>query len=899
MKILNIELNNLNSLRGIWKINLSDKIYEANGIFAVTGPTGAGKTTIFDAVTLALYGCTPRLGKITKASNEIMSRHTNECYAKVIFEVGGKKYLSCWEQHRGGKNKALQEAKHYISNAETGEIFSDKISDTADKVCEITGLDFKRFRQAVMLEQGGFDAFLKAGKNDRAQILELLTGTEIYGKISKLVFERCKDEGQKLSDIKFKRDNIKHDDDEFQNDEEITEALKNFNEKLEATHKNLNDTRKNLEWRKGIQKLENELKEIFYEIQQLAKRSEILEPDLRRLETALKASELAVDFSTLKTRRENCRKIHGRVESLRESIVNCEKKIFDIETLEIPDIKNKIQYTKKNLSPDESPEIFCSMLKERMNAYTKIAKKKNEIEKAKKQTMEIFRQASENLKISEEKQKSAYYNYEAARKKADEFSNMRIEAILEIERNNLKPGMPCPVCGSTEHPKIIHFGEKISGDVMRFDAPLKKAQTEANAASKALEEANRDLQNLKSIESETRAKQENYIREFNDLSGEWSASRAEIENLLRKIGIMTDSSTKLGQIKSAVDSWLLNFQNLEKNLEEKNKKLENFKITLAANKENFSKENSEYEISKSELQELEKNFAEKLREKNFENEKIFSDSILDEKEIKKINLRKQELENYKNKLQALKDDREKKLAQANLNFLTPKTGDELEAELKELEKSVSEFNRKIFELDSKREKLKKIQREVAKLDKEYKEQEKIFSDWSALSQIIGQASGDKFRIFAQRVTLEKMIELANVQLEKMYGRYVLTARPDDSQGLELSVIDREQANEIRPTKNLSGGERFIVSLALALGLSQISANKTRIDSLFLDEGFGSLDEEALNTALEALSELHRSGRMIGIISHVQSLRERISAKIEVVPVNEGVSIMKGFGVERG
>ena len=343
----------------------------------------------------------------------------------------------------------------------------------------------------------------------------------------------------------------------------------------------------------------------------------------------------------------------------------------------------------------------------------------------------------------------------------------------------------------------------------------------------------------------------------------------------------------------------MNFQNLEKNLEEKNKKLENFKITLAANKENFSKENSEYEISKSELQELEKNFAEKLREKNFENEKIFSDSILDEKEIKKINLRKQELENDKNKLQALKDDREKKLAQANLNFLTPKTGDELEAELKELEKSVSEFNRKIFELDSKREKLKKIQREVAKLDKEYKEQEKIFSDWSALSQIIGQASGDKFRIFAQRVTLEKMIELANVQLEKMYGRYVLTARPDDSQGLELSVIDREQANEIRPTKNLSGGERFIVSLALALGLSQISANKTRIDSLFLDEGFGSLDEEALNTALEALSELHRSGRMIGIISHVQSLRERISAKIEVVPVNEGVSIMKGFGVERG
>ena len=143
-----------------------------------------------------------------------------------------------------------------------------------------------------------------------------------------------------------------------------------------------------------------------------------------------------------------------------------------------------------------------------------------------------------------------------------------------------------------------------------------------------------------------------------------------------------------------------------------------------------------------------------------------------------------------------------------------------------------------------------------------------------------------------------MVDLANEQLEKMNGRYILVSRPDSDE-LDLSVIDNEQAGEIRPTENLSGGERFIISLALALGLSGLSGKKSRIESLFLDEGFGSLDEEALNTALEALGELHRTGRTIGIISHVAALRERITAQIEVIHKSDGVSIIKGPGVCKG
>ena len=250
MKILKIELENLNSLRGRWTINLSDEIYESNGIFAITGPTGAGKTTIFDAVCLALYGQTPRLGKIS-GQNEIMSRRTKECYAKVTFEIDGKKYLSHWEQHQTGKNNKLQSPIHRLSYVDTGTFITGSNNETQAKIQELTGLDFKRFRQAVMLEQGGFDAFLKANKNDRAEILELLTGTEIYSEISKSVYERKKEEERKLEDIKFQRENKKPNDD-FQSENEISDAIEEAKKNLEQAINEQNDAKLGLEWLKNI-----------------------------------------------------------------------------------------------------------------------------------------------------------------------------------------------------------------------------------------------------------------------------------------------------------------------------------------------------------------------------------------------------------------------------------------------------------------------------------------------------------------------------------------------------------------------------------------------------------------------------------------------------------------------
>ncbi|VFS91283.1 Nuclease sbcCD subunit C [Kluyvera cryocrescens] len=156
-------------------------------------------------------------------------------------------------------------------------------------------------------------------------------------------------------------------------------------------------------------------------------------------------------------------------------------------------------------------------------------------------------------------------------------------------------------------------------------------------------------------------------------------------------------------------------------------------------------------------------------------------------------------------------------------------------------------------------------------------------DWAHLNALIGSKEGDKFRKFAQGLTLDNLVWLANEQLSRLHGRYLLQRKASDA--LELEVVDTWQADAVRDTRTLSGGESFLVSLALALALSDLVSHKTRIDSLFLDEGFGTLDSETLDTALDALDTLNASGKIIGVISHVEAMKERIPVQIKVKKIN--------------
>jgi exonuclease SbcC len=203
MKILRVRFQNLNSLSGIWDIDFTDPAYTENNIFAITGPTGAGKSTLLDAICLALYGATPRLGKITKTSNEIMSRHTGICFTEVAFSTTKGSFRCHWSQHRSRQkpNGELQQPKHEIANAANGNILESSIRNVANKVEEVTGMDFERFTRSTLLAQGGFAVFLQASANERAPILEQITGTEIYSQLSMKVHELQGLEQLKLKDL--------------------------------------------------------------------------------------------------------------------------------------------------------------------------------------------------------------------------------------------------------------------------------------------------------------------------------------------------------------------------------------------------------------------------------------------------------------------------------------------------------------------------------------------------------------------------------------------------------------------------------------------------------------------------------------------------------------------------
>lgn len=164
--------------------------------------------------------------------------------------------------------------------------------------------------------------------------------------------------------------------------------------------------------------------------------------------------------------------------------------------------------------------------------------------------------------------------------------------------------------------------------------------------------------------------------------------------------------------------------------------------------------------------------------------------------------------------------------------------------------------------------------------------------WGTLHRLIGSADGKKYRAFAQALTFRILIDEANRQLEKMTGRYLLIPNDDSDKALDLSVLDADQGGAVRSTKNLSGGECFLVSLALALGLSSMSGSRTRVDSLFLDEGFGTLDEQTLETALSVLERLRSDEKQIGVISHVPAIRDRIAVQIRVKPKKRGQSVVE-------
>lgn len=299
MRILQIRFKNLNSLVGHWQIDLSDPSCAGDGIFAIVGPTGSGKTTILDAICLALYGRTPRLSRVTKSGNEIMSRQTGECFAEVTFATQAGRYRCHWSQHRARRRPdgELQAPRHEIADADSGAIFETKMRGVAEQIEAATGMDFDRFTRSMMLAQGGFAAFLQAAPDERAPILEQITGTEIYSRISVRVHERRQAERKKLDTVQAELNGMC-----LLSEEQEQQLVADLEQKIchdKELSEQLAQTVSILTWLDEIERLVRVATAIRQQKEDLQQRIDAFAPEQERLRRAVAALELAGEYATL------------------------------------------------------------------------------------------------------------------------------------------------------------------------------------------------------------------------------------------------------------------------------------------------------------------------------------------------------------------------------------------------------------------------------------------------------------------------------------------------------------------------------------------------------------------------------------------------------------------------
>jgi exonuclease SbcC len=261
MRILTLRLKNLNALKGEWKIDFTQSPFVDNGLFAITGPTGAGKTTLLDAICLALYHQTPRLGPISTSNNDIMTRGTAECLAEVEFDIKGKAYRAFWSMRRarGKVDGNLQSADVELAEVGSGKVLATQVRPKSEEIEKLTGLNFARFTKSMMLSQGDFAAFLNANEADRAELLEELTGTEIYGQISQAVHQQFSDAKQKKKEFAIKLEGVT-----LLSDEQITqleEEQAQTKSQVAAFNQTLVQLQKQQQWQQAFNANELAIKE--------------------------------------------------------------------------------------------------------------------------------------------------------------------------------------------------------------------------------------------------------------------------------------------------------------------------------------------------------------------------------------------------------------------------------------------------------------------------------------------------------------------------------------------------------------------------------------------------------------------------------------------------------------
>ncbi len=840
------------------EISIDFNKFGNNGIILISGDTGSGKTTIFDAITFALFSKTSGNLREVSMLRSDFAQEDVKTYVELKFiyrdeEYVVKKIPEQMVRKKRGEGYTNRAAEAYLYK--NGEIIADKKSLVDKKIEEILGINYEQYRQIAMISQGEFRELINADTQKRSEIFRKIFNTKIYENLE--------------NNIKIKKSEIQKEYDFYMNDinnsmkKLVKRDLKKMCECL-TLEENINFARKYIE----REQMHTEQLERYNKSYEKAYHNTLYELESVRENNKkiLRFNNIKNEYQNLLSKKEEYILIEKEVERLKKIYLllqlneEKEKKYNNVLKLELDISTNKTKIDEMlciqdeiSKKIDESNFKFEQIIPNNIFKISELKLKKEEIKKI-NENKKKFDELEKNIIEVNDVFNKVKLAYEKKKNEYDKLFNDFLKNSAARIALKLEDGKACDVCGSTVHPSPAKY---ING--LNLDINIKEIKAELDKLYKKQENLNAELESLK---SEYKVLDE--ILNFNNIEDtDFDKIDLKINELNEEISLIKDERKKH---KNKYDEISLKLNDCKlRNIEYFTKK--DILLEELLKKENQL--NNELEILGLEIRDI--------KEIDISLDKIEKDAI-------KISNYKEELLKAKIECSSLENEIK------DLEFI-----DEKKIELKANDRLIKKNNvnriynktRDYYILHSNTLKyLVEVYNKFKSIERKYE----LYLDLSDVltGKLVGK---DRLSIekYVQKRYFADILERANSKLFKMTeSRYNLLIKEEDYKGtkqvgLDLNIYDN-YTNKIRDVKSLSGGESFKAALSLALGLSDIIkeyAGGIKIDTLFIDEGFGSLDETSLDIAINVLNELSVNDVLIGIISHVKELRNRIDKKIIV------------------
>lgn len=923
MKPLKLTMSAFGSYAGK---NVIDFTGQQQGIFLITGDTGAGKTTIFDAITYALYNQTSGGERNGNMMRSQYAQPETETYVELEFLYRGQTYRVCrnpdYKITKTLKNGKIREQKvpHSVElTLPDGTVFPEKKNATDAKIIEILGLTADQFSQIVMIAQGDFLKLLYTKSDERKMIFSKLFRTDIYWKIQENLRRKSMEMDERIqeNDRAFEQEKSRIIPLPESEELPLDELVERLRERLKDALKEQNLRRANVEeLNKKITKYE-EINKLFRSLEKIRQNGKELEARQveskerrQQIENALKADKVLVAEQQNLRQQQEVEQSAQAIAKMTETLANNQEMFETLKTQqqeaeakqkrEAADIQKKMLALEQSFPSYEALQNARSEEQQAKKVWEDLGKTSEEsFHKKKAGIAALKEQQKQQEQVVEQTKKNWEQTSLSASESAKHYEHM-YEAFLKeqagILAENLSAGCPCPVCGSTVHPDPAKLSDHAVTELEVEQAKKTRAAAEEkrDMAYAAFEAEKTEKQKLaQAVEKEeadfvlaqTIAKQQRKEAEQNYVSLQKIAEQIR-EKLVYPS--LAEAKKQYAAMQKALEA-------AEQEIERKRQKVSELAEAMNTLKGQKLAEEENQKTAKKLAAKTEKEYAKLLEKSGFVSEETYHLAILPERSRSKLEREEKEYES-----QCLRQQSEQKLLEKQVSGKTYTDTTELNEQLKAEKQALKEAEKTYMELHTAYENDRSVLQNCAvylEKGKKLESEDQVIKSLSktANGRLSGSAKID-FETYIQRQYFKQIIHEANKRLLTMSNhQFILKLKEEantgrkTNEGLDLSVYSLVTDSE-RDVKTLSGGESFLAALAMALGLSDIverSAGAIHPDMMFIDEGFGSLDAQSRQQAIEVLAELAGDSRMVGIISHVTELKEQIDRKLVVSRTDKG------------